>query len=91
MTGKGLDEAGGLSGVVERVPQPAHRGIEALLEVDESIGRPQPLPQLVARHHLAGMLQEQEENLKRLLLEADPGALPPQLSGPNVHIEHAEP
>jgi hypothetical protein len=73
-SGQGLHEPRHIGRVPERVAQPANRGIQAVLEIDERLGRPESLPQLVARHELAGTIEKGRENLKGLLGKVDPDA-----------------
>jgi hypothetical protein len=61
-----------------------------VVELDERIVGPELLPELVARHHLAGARQERHQNLNGL--PAQPHARPAlaQLARPHVELEHAE-
>jgi hypothetical protein len=47
--------------------QTVHRGTDAVLVLHDSVVRPKILPNLFARHHLAGMLKQPLQNPKRLL------------------------
>jgi hypothetical protein len=54
--------------------------IQAVIEVDEGIGRPEMLAQLLARDHLPGVLQQQEQNARRLFPQLDESAIAAQFS-----------
>jgi hypothetical protein len=79
-----------IGGVAERLAQPLDRGVQTLFEVDEGVGRPQLGAQLLARDEPAGLLEQADEQAKRLLLEGDSATGLAQLSGLDVHLEHAE-
>ncbi len=51
-------------------------GVKTVVKIDKGIGRPKLLTQFLPRYYLAGLLQQQHQNLKRLVLELD---LPPVL------------
>jgi len=89
--GEGLNEPRVGRRVPECLPQLVDGGIEAVIEVDERVGRPQRLAELLPGHDLVGPRQERDEDPERPLLEADPGAAPPQLTGVEVGLEHPEP
>jgi hypothetical protein len=50
---QGLDESRGLSRVPERFAQPLHGRVHAVLEIDERVVLPEPLPQFLAGDQLA--------------------------------------
>jgi hypothetical protein len=62
-----------------------------MLEVDERIGGPQPVAQLVARHEFARPFYQGRQQVKRLLLEVQPNAGAAQLAGPDIELERVEP
>ena len=76
---EGLDVTGGLGRVAQGLPQLPHRRVEAVVEVDERVRRPELVPQLLSGHHLARALQEQDQQAKRLILQPDLQSLPAQL------------
>src|ERR1700676_5578754 len=71
----GFDEPGILRRISKGVPQAANGGVQAVIEIDEGIRRPEPLAQLLAGHDFAGLLQKLREYLERLLLQLDPHPL----------------
>jgi hypothetical protein len=64
--------------------------VQAALEVQVDVRRPQPLPDLFARDELTRLLQQRAEDLERLLLDRDPPALPSKLAGREIDLEDAE-
>src|SRR5215831_2634848 len=61
---------GSLGGILEGFTQPAYRRIDAVVEFDDDSVRPQMLAKLFASHHVAGPLQQDGQDLKRLFGEA---------------------
>ena len=45
--------------------------MQSVIEIHESVGRPNPLAKLFLRHYLASVFEENCENLERLFLEAN--------------------
>ena len=82
-----LDIARVISGVTERLAQPPHGGVEAVLEIDEGIVRPQALAKLVAVEELAGAIQKGKEKPERLLRQNDVRAVGVQLAGAGIQFE----
>ena len=56
------------------------RSIQTVVEIDEGVGRPEMLAQLLARDHLPGVLQQQEQNARRLFAQLDDRAIAAQFS-----------
>jgi hypothetical protein len=52
---------------------------------------PQALPNLLARDHLARRLEEQQQDLERLLLKSNPTRLFVQFSSPKIEPKGAKP
>ena len=65
-----MDEARRLRAVVQRAADLVDAEVEAAVEVDEGVGAPQGLADLLARDDLAGPAGEQPQNLERLGREA---------------------
>src|SRR5882762_5979018 len=55
-TRESFDEARIFSGITQGVAQALDGGIQAVIEVHESVRRPQPASQLLPGDHLAGLL-----------------------------------
>src|SRR5262249_18060127 len=89
-TGEGLDERGVLRGIAEGHPELLDRVVEPLVEVHVDIRGPQPLPQLLARHHLARALEEEREEPERPVLKRDLPPVAAKLARAHVHLENAE-
>ena len=85
-----LDEPRTIGVVAERRPQTFDRGVQPVLEVDERTVRPEAAPQLVARQHLARLLQQHDEHLERLILQPQADAVLAQLARPHVELESSE-
>jgi hypothetical protein len=49
----------------------ANGGVHAIVKADESVTRPQLVPQFITADHVTGTLQEQGEDLKGLDLKPD--------------------
>ena len=88
--GEGFDEARARCGIAQRLANLVHRGIQAVIEIDEGVGGPDFFAQLVARDHLTGILQQGSENLKRLFQKPDASAVLAQLSGGEVDFKNAK-
>jgi hypothetical protein len=58
--GESFDETGIVSGITESVPKTLDGGVEAMLEVDEGVGRPELALQLFPGDELAGFGQEKD-------------------------------
>src|SRR6185369_8293026 len=87
--GNRLDELRLLGRVVECRPQLPDRGVQAVVEVDELVG-PELLPDFVARNDVAGAPNEQQKQLKGLILKPDPLAVPAQLAQARVELKSFE-
>jgi hypothetical protein len=77
--------------ISEGGPQLGHRFVEAAVEINERMSRPELLPQLSSRHHLSGMVQEKTKNPEGLFLQLDPNAALSQLRRPLVHLKNPKP
>jgi hypothetical protein len=77
-------------GIAERVAQPLDGGVDAVIELDDGVVRPERLADLVAQHHLTGMVQQHEQDAEGLLVKADPDTVLAQLGGSSVQFERVE-
>ena len=57
-----------------------------MVEVDEGVVRPQPAPQILARNHRPGPLEQRLQQLQRLDLQAHAGAVADELSRLEIEI-----
>ena len=80
----------GLDRIAQRVPQLADRGIQARIEIDERVRRPQASSQLLARCQLAWLLQQKQQHLERFVLKPDQRAIVAQFAGDCVELEGAK-
>ena len=76
--------------VTQGFAQAADGIVQAVFEFDERILGPEPLLKLISGDHFAGMLEESEQELERLLVELNADALLAQLSRLRIHLERAE-
>src|ERR1700722_2679182 len=86
----GFDEPGILRRITEGVPQSPNGGVQAVIEIDEGVRRPEPVAQLLAGHDFAGLLQKLCQYLERLLLELDLQPLAAQFTGAQIELVYAE-
>ena len=86
-----LDEPRVLRGVAERLAEPVHRAVEAVIEVDEGVRRPEAGAQVVAADELALPLEQQPQDLDRTAAQPDPQASASQLARADVQLERPEP
>ncbi len=61
-----------------------------MFEVYKSVSGPKLVPQFLAGNNLSRPLQQDRQNLKRLLLETNPLSALAQLSGGEVDLKDAE-
>jgi hypothetical protein len=64
--------------------------VETVLEIDERPFLPDPLTQLLVCNHVAGMRQQDQQNLKRLTGQTDTYAALEQLPRWNIHFKGSE-
>jgi hypothetical protein len=86
-----LYKRGILSGISQGIAQAPDRGIQAVVEVDIGIGRPEAVAQFLPSNDLAGAVQKFGEYLKRLLLQLDLGPIPAELSCVQIEFKNSEP
>jgi hypothetical protein len=85
-----LDKARTFGRIPQHFPNLVNRSIQVVIDVDKSVG-PEPLLQLLPRHYLAGLLQQNTENLKRLPPEPLLQSSLAQFAGTKVNFEISEP
>ena len=61
-----------------------------MVELDDGVVGPQLQANLVTQYHLAGVIEEHEQNSPGLLAELDADALLAQFSGANVEFKRPE-
>ena len=77
-------------GIVQRHPKLFDCSIDALIEFDNGVVRPEPSADLFARHQIAGSFQQQFENEERLFLKKDGAAVVVEFAGFQIKFEWAE-
>jgi hypothetical protein len=88
--GHGFNKTRSIGDIPKGFPQPFDGVVQAVIEVDKGVGGPKALPQFFAVHHVARMLQQELQDLQRLLLQLHPDAMLPQFSGDRIYLERTE-
>jgi hypothetical protein len=86
-----LDEPWVLGVITQRLAQFIHGGVNAVFKVNEGIGGPELLLDLLPRHRLARPLEESGENLERSFLQLDLVPVVAQLTRSKVNFELPDP
>jgi hypothetical protein len=89
-TGDGLDVAGRGGRVPEGVAKFLDGLVEAVIEVDKDVGGPEALAEFVAGDDFAGALEEQSQELQRLLRQGEFGPVPAELPGFEIELKEAK-
>ena len=80
--------------LVRRIPQRQAQlldgSVDAVVELDNRVIRPQLLANLLPRHQLAGRFQQHFQNLEGLFLKANLAVVLVQFSGFEVQLEGSE-
>jgi hypothetical protein len=79
-----------LGGVTEHLAKPRNRIVQAMVEIDKSVGGPNLRSQLLASDHIAGALEKNGQNLQRLTLQPQSDPVFAQLPCANVQLEIVE-
>ena len=61
--------------------------IDAVIELDDGVVRPEPLPDVLAQHHLARVIEQHEQDLEGLVLKANADSVFAQFGRSNVQLE----
>jgi hypothetical protein len=85
-----LDESRILSRVAERFAQLPDCVVQSDIEIDERLGRPEMLPELLARDDFTWTGQQEPQNLKGLFRKPHLQAVSAQFTGLRVELEDAE-
>jgi hypothetical protein len=81
---QGLDVPRLTRAIVEKIAKPAHRCIDAMIEINDGVMGPELLPDFLPGHNLPGMFQQQAEDLKRLFGEKEPSSALVQFASSEV-------
>jgi hypothetical protein len=90
LPGNSLDIARIIGRISQGVPQSPYRGVDAMVELDNGLVRPEALPNLLARDYFAGRFEKHLQDLEGLLLESNPVSLFAQFAPSTVQLEWAE-
>jgi hypothetical protein len=82
--------AGPLGGVAEHLAKTRNCIVQAMVEIDKSIGGPNQRSQLLASDHIAGVLEQSGQDLQRLTLQPQSYPLFAQLPSAEVQLEIIE-
>src|SRR5262249_11481130 len=82
-----LDKARLIGRLAEGVAQFLNGRVDAMVELDDGVVRPQSQPDLVAQHDVAGMIEHHDQNPDRLLAQLDADAALAQFPRPNIEFE----
>jgi len=64
--------------------------VEAVLKIDEGIGRPQALLKFVPRNNVTPAFKQYLEDVERLVLKLDPDAVFAQFACAQIQLENVE-
>lgn len=67
-TWKGFDEARIRGAVPKSIAELVDSGVEAVIEIDERVGWPEPLAEFFASHNVPGTFEQRGQNPERLFL-----------------------
>jgi hypothetical protein len=87
---KRLYVAGFVRRFTQRVPQPLHGRVDAVVELDYGVVGPELVADLLAQNYLAGAFKEHPEDLKGLVLKPDADTVFAQLSRTDIQLKWAE-
>jgi hypothetical protein len=85
-----FDVAGIVRGIAERFTEAHDGGIQAVVEINESVTGPEALLQFLASDHFAAMFEKDGENLAGLFLKFYPNAMFAQFAGAEVEFVRAK-
>jgi hypothetical protein len=86
----GLDEDGIVGGISEGVAQAHDGAADALLKIDEDVGGPKGLTELLAGDHHPGTCQQEREHTERKILETNLDPVPAEFTGAQISFEYTE-
>ena len=81
VAGDGFDEPRIFRGVTESLAETHDGGIETVIEVNKGVARPETFAKVFAGDEIAGSFEKDRENLPRLVLEANAGAVLTEFAG----------
>src|SRR5262245_46953403 len=87
---QGLDESGTFGRIPERLAQAVHRRVQAVVEIDERVSRPELLAEFVASNEIAAAVHEEQKDVEWAAAQLDDAALLAQFAQAAVDFEQAE-
>ena len=87
---QGLDVARTGCGIAKGLAQLVYGGVQAVVEIDEGVGGPELLLQLLAGDHVAGALQQQRQHLEGLPLQAQLDSALAQFACAEIKLKDSE-
>src|SRR5262249_39948928 len=88
--GESFNEARAVGGVAEGFSQLVDGLVQAVIEIDEGVGGPEFVAQLLAGNDFTGMFQKHDQDLEGLFLEPDLRAMLTQFTGPQIDLKRAK-
>src|SRR5215469_6580819 len=88
--GQGLDITRLLRGVAKRVSQSVHRRVQPLVVLNKRVRRPQSLAELFSCYQLPWPLQQQCQNLERLVRDSQPGPKFLEFLGGQIYLKRTK-
>jgi hypothetical protein len=86
-----LHELRNIGRIAQRGAQPLDSRVQAMLEIDERVSRPQPAVQFLPREELAGPLDERGQQADRLILNRDFAPRLAEFARAEIELEACKP
>lgn len=83
-------KTGILCGVAQCIAQALHGGVQAVVEINKGIRRPQAGVKILPCNHFSGALQKRGQHLKGLFLEASLEPVAAELPGTKVYLKDSK-
>lgn len=84
---EGFDETGVVGRIAQGLAQLVDGLVQAVIEIDERVGGPEPITQFFASDDLAGIFKQHCQNLYRLLLNLDLDAFFTKFSRAQIQLK----
>ena len=88
--GQSFNEAGIAGRVAQRFSDLVHRRVQAVIEVNEGVSRPELFAEFLASHDSAGAFQQNSEHCERLFLDSEACAVLAKFARDQVRLKHTE-
>jgi hypothetical protein len=90
MPGNGLDETWHARIIADGLPQLLDSAVQTVVEINKGVLRPQESPELFPGYEFSGAIQQDGQDLQRLILNADAHSRLAQLTSAEVNLKIAE-